>query len=174
MSLAEKFIEAIRIASESDPDFYPLFATVDSVDTTNMTCYCIPIDETLPDYSVVKLMTTPDKGFFLIPKKDSQVIVQPMKGGAAMVLMYSELDGIQMLGDNYGGLIKISDLVNKLNNLENKVNDLINTFNAHTHPYMNATTPATTSPSTTPISGNLTPTTTNDIENPLIKHGSGN
>lgn len=173
MSVASKFIEAIRIAAESDPDFYPLFATVDSVDMTEMTCYCIPIDDTLPDYNTVKLMTTPDKGFFLIPKKDSQVIVQPMKGGAAMVLMYSELEGIQMMGDSYGGLIKIDDLVTKLNNLENKVNSIINTFNTHTHPYMDSGSPATTSPSTSPIVGTLTPTQTIDIENDKIKHGSG-
>lgn len=172
MSLANRFIEAIRTVAENDMELHPIFSTVNKVDLTNMTCNCTPIDDTLPDYNGVKLMTTPTKGLYLIPKVDSQVIVQPMIGGGGIIVMYSELDSIQMLGDDYGGLIKIDDLITKLNNLENKVNSIINTFNTHTHPYVNVSTPATTSPSTSPVVGTLTPTIVNDIENPLIKHGS--
>ena len=87
--------------------------------------------------------------------------------------MTSKLSEIQLNGKNYDGLVKINDLVDKLNALENKVNSIISTFNTHTHPYVNVSSPATTSPSTSPITGTLTPTQKIDLENSTVKQGNG-
>lgn len=78
-------------------------------------------------------------------------------------------------GDEFGSMIKIEELVQKVNRLENKLNDLVAKYNAHIH-----ITTATVGASATP--GTIAPTTTtetpispltavSDLENPKIKHG---
>jgi len=73
------------------------------------------------------------------------------------------------MGGEFGGLVKVVELTQKLNDLENKVNEIITTFVTHTHPVIS--TGAPTSPTSTPISGNLTISQREDIENINVKHG---
>ncbi len=108
---------------------------------------------------IVKLMTSVGDGLLLIPEVGSSVSVLD-----GQIIGYSDLDEIWLSGQQYGGLVKVSELVDKLNNLENKVNSVITTFNAHTHA-------STGSPAVPQLTGTLTPTTINDLENPDVKHG---
>ena len=108
---------------------------------------------------IVKLMTSVGDGLLLIPEVGSSVSVLD-----GQIIGYSDLDEIWLSGQQYGGLVKVSGLVDKLNNLENKVNSIITTFNAHTHA-------STGAPAVPTITGTLTPTTINDLENPDVKHG---
>ena len=123
------------------------------------------------EISGVRLQAESASGMLLIPAVDSFVIIAPIDDFEYVVVMFSELESIQFLDGSYGGLVKVTELVQKVNNLENKVNSIINTFNLHTH--AGVTTGAGTSgPSATPISGTLTPTQVSDINNPLVTHGT--
>ena len=164
--------EAIRELVKTDDVLYSVLCTVKSVDTTNNICDCEPIDGSA-DLLEVRLMAQNDTGFLIIPKVNSVVVVTMINKYTGYVAMFSEVEKIYLNGDNYDGLVKIGDLVDKLNNLENKVNSIIKTYNTHTHPYVNVSTPATTSPSTSLVTGTLTPTQQTELENTTVVHGNG-
>lgn len=164
--------EAIRELVKTDDVLYSVLCTVKSVDTTNNICDCEPIDGSA-DLLEVRLMAQNETGFLIIPKIDSVVVVTMINKYTGYVAMFSEVEKIYLNGDNYDGLVKIGDLVDKLNNLENKVNSIINTYNTHTHPYVNVSSPATTSPSASLVVGTLTPTQQTELENTTVVHGNG-
>jgi hypothetical protein len=164
--------DALRSLTKPNNDGYSKVCTVDSVNTTDNTCYCIPINEDA-DITEVRLIANADTGFLIVPKVGSIVVVSFLSDSSAFVSMFSEISEIQLNGTNYDGLVKVQDLTDKLNNLENKVNTIINTYNSHTHPYLNVTTPATTSPSASLVAGTLTPTIQTEIENITVKQGNG-
>jgi tetrahydromethanopterin S-methyltransferase subunit B len=145
-----------------------LFAEVTEVD--GVFCTVQPIDETLAKIENVRLVAEEsDAGFYPIPKVGSQVIVTLLGGTSAFISMFGELDSIALRGDQYGGLIKIEELVTKLNNLENKVNSIINTLNSTVIPLA----PSGTYPLSSNFASVSTLTTTNksDLENDKVLHG---
>jgi hypothetical protein len=164
--------QAIREITKTDDVLYSVLCKVKSVDTANNICDCEPINGDA-DLLEVRLMAQNTNGFLIIPTVDSTVVVTMINKYTGYVAMFSDIEKIKLNGDNYDGLVKVGDLVDKLNNLENKVNSIINTFNTHTHPYLNVSTPATTSPSTSPVAGTLTPTQQMELENTTCLHGNG-
>lgn len=105
----------------------------------------------------------------LAPASGDQLLQIPEIGSTVFVVDgiivgYSDLSELWLRGNQFEGLVKVSDLVTKLNNLENKVNDLLTAYNTHTHASSGA-------PPVPTVAGALTPTNQNDIENPLVKHG---
>jgi len=92
---------------------------------------------------------------------------------APFVAKYSGVDSITMLGGDLKGLVKVDDLVTQLNNLEDFVKDLAQKYNAHTHPYVNVSASAVTSPVLPPDQeiGVITNTQASDLENTNIKQG---
>ena len=106
----------------------------------------------------------------LMPEVADGLLLTPTVGSAVYVIQgviigYSELDEIWLRGQQYGGLVKVSDLVDKLNNLEDKVNSIVTAYNSHTHA-------STGAPAVPLVTGSpLTPTTINDLENSKVKHG---
>lgn len=117
------------------------------------------------------------KGLILYPTVGSYVHISMSDNNRNIwyLSMVSEVDNIELNGGQFGGLIKIQEMVDKVNRLENKVNDLVTKHNTHIH-----ITTATVGPSATP--GTIAPTTTtetpiaplthvSDLENPIVKHG---
>ena len=196
MSEKRKILEAIqRISGTFDKDIPQLIiCTVDSFDLETQTCECTPVGgdstTTIPG---VQLKAEPNDGILIIPKIGSTVIVAFSLKTSAYIFMFSDIDSVDIIipsatvGGNptrikieegkitfndgtFDGLVKVNDLVTKLNNLENKVNSIIAIFNAHVH--SGVTTGAGSSAiSPTPVSGTLTATVKNDVENGLITHG---
>lgn len=73
----------------------------------------------------VKLIAGTSKTPILItPEADSIVIATFLSKDTAFISLYSEIETIKLRGDQYGGLIKIEELVKKINALEKQVNDL--------------------------------------------------
>jgi hypothetical protein len=141
----------------------------------------------------VLLNATPDNdmGIIIYPKVDSDVVVCDIDGdGIYTIIQYGKIDklvvkigsttelevtdgNIVMNGGSYGGLVKVSELVDKIKSIENLLNSLINKFNAHTHPYLPGPgpTPSPTSVTATPETGSISPVTAiADIENQHVKH----
>ena len=124
-------------------------------------------------YSDVRLQAHPGNGVLLIPtvstgEDNGFIILQWLSDTAGYVAMYSDVDSIQLLDGSHGGLIKISELVDKLNVLEQRMT-------AHEHLYIpypggvaGSPVPTTTDPSSNP---DITETTVADLENPDITHG---
>lgn len=140
----------------NDLTFEGVACIVSDVDLVSLTCTCTPIDGSSEFYDVL-LNADNDKGFTLIPKDNSVVIVQQTSHSTAYVSMVSKVDLIYLAGEINGGLIKINELTAKLNQLVTQVAANFTAI-AATYPY--AVVP-------------LTPFTPTDYQNNTVKHGNG-
>lgn len=149
----------------------PIFGTVTAVDEADMSCTVMPLgDENGVEYLEVSLMAEyKANGMYYKPVIDSLVIIAPMNETRYYVAMYSEIDTVWLRGSTHGGLVKVSELVDKLNNLENQCNDILTTLKNTTIPLA----PSGTYPFAPLYASinNLTPTQVADIENQNCKHG---
>ena len=181
MSLnGEKVRFALRRALESINPKFNKSCIVRSVSANPLTGLMICDCEAIEDGSVledVRLVadfkdTANTTGFVLIPKVGSVVLVSFLGDSEYYVSMVSDIDNIFLNGNNYDGLVKITDLVAKLNNLENLVNDLVLKYNTHTH---SGVTSGIATSGTTPLieTTTLIPTVKANIENTTVKHGNG-
>ena len=160
--------KALMDITQRNDEIYTIACTVDSVDSVNKTCYCIPIDKS-GDLQDVRLIADNKVGFYIIPTVNSIVLVTMLNNTTGYVSMFSEVDEIQLNGDAYGGIPIVQNLVNKLNDLEIAFNQHILLYNAHTHP---ETTVNTLAPSV-PDTHVLVPTVVADLENLTVNHGNG-
>lgn len=152
-------------------------ADVVSVDVDARTCRCRTIGgTTTADLITVSLMAEVEDGLLLVPEVDSTVIVGYDNRTLPFIIMYSGLsaatfwvNGVITLKDgSLGGIPIVGALLQKINNLENKVNQLVNAHNGHVHP--DPVSGSTGSP-TIIVTGTLTPTQLNEIENTNVTHG---
>lgn len=171
MSASEDIKDAIKGLAFNDASIRAILCTVTSVDTTKKTCVCEPVT-TGADLLGVKLMAKNQTGFYIIPKVDSHVVVT-VEADFSYVSMFSEVDEIQLNGDNYDGLVKIQELVDKLNNLEDAFNQHILLYNTHTHAGVTSGGSSTSPPAATDTNV-LIPTVQTELENLTVKHGDGN
>lgn len=118
------------------------------------------------DVLEVRLVASPEiERFIIIPKVNSFVIISPLNKDEWFISMFSDIDTIELKGNEFGGLIKIEDLVDKINRLEDAHNDFVNTFITHVHP-------STGAPPSPPFPTPIAPLTTRgDMENTDIQHG---
>lgn len=164
--------EAIRTLSGMDDlTFESSACTVKNIDTTKMVCDCTPLDGSA-DFLDVRLNANYTKGFTLIPKDKSIVIVTQLSDATAYVSMVSEVDEIYLAGDDNGGLVKVQDLVSKLNNLESDLNSLKTVFSTWT-PAPGDGGAALKLAAATWYAQQLTPTQVTDLENKKVLHGNG-
>jgi hypothetical protein len=82
---------------------------VSNIDLATFTCTCTPINGDAEFFDVL-LNADAEKGFTLIPKDGSVVIVQQTSQATAYVSMVSKVDQIYLAGDANGGLVKVDDL----------------------------------------------------------------
>jgi hypothetical protein len=163
---------ALKKIVEDTDQYYCLPCTIDSVDLTKKTAYCLPVDESKADLLNIRLMADNKTGFLIVPKVGSVVIVSFMSNETGYISMFSEVDSILLNGDENGGLIKIQELVDKLNNLEEAFNQHLLLYNAHTHGGVTSGSQATAVPAALDTQ-TLTPTTKVELENTTVKHGNG-
>lgn len=177
----EKVRFALKRALESiNPKFNKAcyVRSVSASPTTGlMICDCESIEDKtiLEDVRLVADFknTATTTGFVLIPKVGSIVLVSFLADSEYYVTMVSDIDSIFLNGNNYDGVVKITDLVTKLNNLENKLNDLIIVFNSWT-PVPNDGGAALKAVLASWVATALTPTIKANLENITVKHGNGN
>jgi hypothetical protein len=176
-------------AAQDKPDVFQGYIT--AVNELARTCSCTlitgPTDLQLTN---VRLMTQVDDGLLLIPAIDSEVMVSYAPNYDSYVVMYSQIDkcyivaggftfllwssGIELAGNNFGGIPMVAPLTAKVNAIEKLLNELIEIYNSHTHPYVNVSAPAVTSPTTQTENNNINPLTAqSDLENTVVQHGDG-
>lgn len=164
--------DALKNITKSDNEPFCVVATVDEVDLVNKTCLCLPIDESKADLMNVRLMSDNKTGFLIIPKVGSIVVVSFISNELTYVSMFYEVDKILLNGDNYGGLVKVQELTNKINALENLTNNILSALKGTTIPLA----PTGTYPFAPLYAAfNLIApiTTKTELENSTVKHGNG-
>lgn len=155
------------IAKDDNSRLFGTPCTVVSYDDSDQTILCEPIDGTAE--FTAKLQAEPKPGLLYIPVIGSVVMVEQTSPDSGYVSMWGEIEEIVFIGGDNKGLVKVTELVDKLNALENKVNVIINTFNTHVHSGV-TTGGGSSAISPTPVNGTLQPTQINDLENPKITH----
>lgn len=164
-------IKALKDAMLNGQELYSIPCTVYSVDTTEKTCYCIPLDKR-GDLQGVRLMADNTVGFWMIPKVNSIVIVTMINEATGYVAQCSEFDFMYLNGDAYGGLVKVKELTDKINALENLTNNILTALKGTTIPLA----PTGTYPFAPLYAAfNLiAPITTKaELENTTVLHGDG-
>jgi hypothetical protein len=168
--MSKELRDALRSLVKPNNDGFAKVCTIDSVDLTTLTCYCVPLNGDA-DIINVRLMANIDNGFLLIPEVNSIVVVSFLSDDSAYVSLVSKVSEVNLNGKNFDGLVKVQELTDKLNALENKVNDLITACSSQ----IVTLAPSGTFPlasfftSVTP----LIPTQQLEIENITILQGDG-
>jgi hypothetical protein len=116
----------------------------------------------------VRLMPVVDDGVLIIPVIGSTISILQSDRYDPVIVQYSEVEKIVLMGGDNKGLVKVVELKNKLNAVENQMNNILNVLKTTTIPLA----PSGTYPFA-PLYASinpLTPTQQTDIENPLITH----
>jgi hypothetical protein len=129
---------------------------------------CAPIDGKA-DYLDVKLQAEVKPGLLYIPKDNSVVIVQQTSNDSAYVSMFGEVQEVVFLDGTHKGMVKVTELVEKINTLENDINTLKNLF-ATWVPTPNDGGLSLQVFTATWQGQTLTPTQISDLENEKVTH----
>jgi hypothetical protein len=159
-----------ELAGTRNQDEVKLYqCNVNSVDLSKRTANVTTITGTANITFDALLTAGISDGFVVTPEIDSMVYVLMSKYTLPFIVTFSDIMQFDIMGGEFGGLVKVVELTQKLNNLENKVNDIITTFGTHTHNVTAVGSP--TAQTATPIVGSLIISQQQDIENVNVKHG---
>lgn len=101
-------------------EFYSKLAIVKSVDLENATVSVQIVDgDLLEDVRLQQVQN--DAGLLIVPAIDSPVLIAWTDKTTAYISLTSQIENIVFQGGNFGGLIKISELTEKLNSLVNNI-----------------------------------------------------
>jgi len=171
-SQSRDIAEAIRALSGMDDlQYESVLCNVSEIDTTKMLCKCSPINGDA-DFEEVRLNANYTKGFVLVPKDGSVVVVSQISNEVAYISMVSDVEQIYLAGDDNGGLVKVADLVSKMNTIENDINTLKTIFSSWT-PVPSDGGAALKLAAATWYAQQLTPTQATELENKKVQHGNG-
>lgn len=149
-------------------------AVVKSVDGETCTVSIGTLE--LADVRLRAVVNDEESGITVTPSEGSHVMITDLSNGEMRdwaVVMYSQIDQIEINSGQNGGLINISELTDKLNNLVDEVNDLKEKFNSHTHIVNTTGTAAAqsgTAATTTSLAGAATRFNKDDYEDTKITH----
>ncbi len=147
--------------------------TVVSVDKKAMTCDVdIPFSPKRYDVRLRSVIDNVASGLLIIPKVKSKVVVDTIEGNptSSYVVMFSEVEEIQLIDNKNGGLIISSELVKKINALEKDLNSLKTVFKSWA-PTPNDGGALLKSALTSYFSQNISLTKSQDIESKTVSHG---
>lgn len=163
--------EAIRALSGMDDLMYEAtVCQVSDVNITDFTCTCSPIDGSADLFDVL-LNANASKGFVLVPKDKSIVVVNQISEANAYVSMVSDVDQVYIAGDVNGGLVNVQPLSTALNTLQTEINTLktlTGTAIAVYSGYLDSGASAATFNAAV-----LPQIDISQIENTKVKHGNG-
>jgi hypothetical protein len=171
---------------------------VTDVSASERTCTVQPLSDNLQPFPA-QLMADIDDGVLILPTVGSTVKIMLSELITPTVIQFSQVDeilivgggsavkvydsGVELQGDEYGGLMKVTPSVNAWNDLQNDVNTLKSIFSTLAAGAAAVLTSAVGSPDAFAAvfasailsysSSPLSITTETQIENPKVKHGGG-
>lgn len=149
MKIKDLLLDFVNIWSKQN-NIYSKQCTVTAVDQSKRTCTCSPVDggadilevQLEADISINsnnEPIASDSKGFFIVPKVNSLVIVTFTNKTDAFISVWTEIDEIIVktlqftFNDGaFGGLVKLSDLVDRLKEYEDLFTQLKTDFNSWT------------------------------------------
>lgn len=138
-----------------------------SYDEDTQTVSCLPINGNAE--FTARLQAEPKPGLLYIPKDGSVVMVEQTSENSGYVSMWGEVEEVVFLGGENKGMVKVTELVDKLNTLESDINDLKTAFSSWiTVP--NDGGAALKAAAASWYSSPLTPTQISDLENDKVQH----
>lgn len=147
-----------ELAGTRNQDEVKLYqAIVNSVDIAKRTCNVTTITGNATLTFDAQLMSGVADGILVIPELQSYVFVLKSKYTIPFVILYSDVDNVSFMGGEFGGLVKVAELVKKINDLEKRLNEI-------------AIWSGTVSPPL--ISIPLILTVRDNLENQSVKHGT--
>ena len=115
--------DLIRTLAKSEEEVYSIPCSVVSISDNLAELAPLNGDANLLD---VRLIAGASETPFLItPVIDSVVLATFLSKDTAFISLYSEIETIQIRGDQYGGLIKIEELITNLDRLTARVDGII-------------------------------------------------
>lgn len=108
--------------------------------------------------------------FIVIPKLNSKVYVSMDGSTGGIAVGFHEVEEVLLRGNQFGGLVKVSSLVNKLNVIESDLNTLKTAFNTWVVVPSDGGLALKTASSSW-ASQLITQTQVSDLENNKVKHG---
>jgi hypothetical protein len=147
-------------------------AVVKSVDEDELHCTVMMLDDTeVPQVRLKAAIDGITDGIVQIPSIDSTVLVGLIGNDTStrFIVSYGAVDKVLFFNGDFGGLVKVESLVDRLNSIEGKVNDVITNLLTHTH--TGVQTGAGVSGAQPPtVIANLSNTVRGDLENEKVKH----
>ena len=167
-------INALKALTSTTDEIYSIACKVDSVDTVEKTCYCIPIDGSA-DLQNIRLITDTSKvGFMIIPSINSYVLVTMLSETNGYVAMFSEVDEILLNGDAYDGLMKVTETLSEVNTrfatLKTAVTTALTSIDAA---IVSLGGVSTSSAAFSAATATLTNILKTQVINTTVKHGNG-
>jgi hypothetical protein len=161
-----------KIAGNDNEDKVRLLqCKVNSVDLDNRIANVSTITGNAPLTFDVQLQAGIADGLLIEPAVESMVYVLLSKYTLPFIIQYSDVVTYAFNGDEFGGLVKVIELTEKLNNLEQEFNTLKQAFNSWIVVPSDGGGALKTITSSW-ASQNLTPTQRKEIENISVNHGS--
>lgn len=142
---------------QNDDKVKLLQCSVDSVDLDNCICSVTTISGNAKLSFDAQLMAGVADGLLISPTVGSMVYVLFSKYTLPFVVKYGDIDSYSFNGDEFGGMVKVIELTQKINALENMINQILI--------WSDTVTPPFTQPP-------LIITQQSELENPNISHGS--
>lgn len=123
----ENLADIIRQIVKTEDEIYSLPCKVVALEGN--LCELEPLNGD-PNILDVKLTAgAADFPLFITPVINSVVIATFLSKDTAFISIYSEVESVQIRGDQYGGLIKVEELVTQLTKLTARVDGIIDAIN---------------------------------------------
>jgi hypothetical protein len=171
MNLKETIFEYIRNYLKGEK-LYPVIGVVSDINDTERSCTITPIIGDSERKARLQASLNLASGLYIKPKNASKVLFHYLNKETGVITCFSEIESINLdvesiiiNGGSLGGLVKVSDLVEKLNIIEDSLNDLKAAFNGWTPSYETGLKTALT----TWTADILTKTEVEDLENEKVK-----
>ena len=164
-----EIVQAIRqiAGTHNDDKVRLLICEVNSVDILSRKCNVSSISGHASITFDAQLTAGIADGIIPTPEINSIVYVLSSKYTLPFVVLYSDIDNYVLNGGEFGGLVKVIELTDKLNKLEQKINEIILNMSTLTLPVSGATA----GPPITPPISNLVETLRTELENTTVNHG---
>lgn len=159
----------IQKLAKTDDEIYSMVCTVKEVN--GEFCTVTPVNGDAEIFKVKLVAGSSKTPLLIVPVVDSVVVVTFLSKNTAFISLYSEIETVQIRGDQYGGLVKIEELVKKINTLEGRINDLLTALKSITVTIPSGGGAVPFAPFFAAISPIVPTTQKADLENDKIKHG---
>jgi hypothetical protein len=168
MTIAEAIQE---LAKRGSAEVYSTVCTVLEVDANERTCDVRPINGDADVFGVrLQANLAGTVGFVMLPTVGSVVVITWLNPTTGYVALMSEVDEVELHGSQYGGIVKVAELVDRLNLVEDDINELKQVLSGWT-PVAQDGGLALKTAAATWYGQTLVNTQVSDIENDTVKHG---